>query len=89
MATMVCVPCGLFLKIKKNGVPFEELMPNGGEQWVPYKLWMADLYECRGCGAQVIAGQGAGPLAEHYQPTYAAEVARFPPLVRVADCGTR
>ena len=87
MPMMVCVKCGSFLKIKKNGVSIEELMPSHipGE-WQPYKLWMADLYGCERCGAEVAAGFGQQPFAEHYQDAYAKALAGFPPLVQVDDC---
>jgi hypothetical protein len=62
----------------KIGVRIEESMPAGTvmsdgepERWVPYKLWSADLFECPGCGAQIVAAFGERPIAEHYQPEYA------------------
>lgn len=86
MPQLVCVGCHSFLKIKKNGVAVEELMPNHAEAWVPYKLWLADLYGCERCGIEVIAGFGAAPVAEHYMKDYAALVESWHPLVRVDDC---
>lgn len=82
----VCVKCGLFFRVKKNGAPFIESMPSFGEAWVPYKLWMGDLWECRGCGAQIIVGMGINPIAEHYQPDFKAQVEKYTPIVKVDDC---
>jgi hypothetical protein len=90
MAGLVCVGCMVFLKIKRNGVAVEEGMPtkaaDGSDTWGPYKLWMGDLYECPKCGTQLLTGFGRGPLAEHYQPTYAKTVAQFNPIGRVDAC---
>jgi len=86
MKPVVCVPCKLFFKIKKNGVAIEEGMPNGDGSWGPYKLWQGDLWECQGCGAQIVRGFGQQQIAEHYESDYAANVARHAPLFRVDDC---
>jgi hypothetical protein len=86
MPKPVCVKCRLFYKIKRGGVAIEEGRPLGGDAWGPYKLWMADLYECKGCGAQLVTGFGRERIVEHYQPEYAATVEKFRPLLRVNDC---
>jgi hypothetical protein len=46
---------------------------------------MGDLWECRGCGAEIIVGVGADAIAEHYQPDYSARARSFQPVVRVDD----
>ena len=87
MPMMACLTCRTFLKIKKNGVALIEGMPSGrAGEWVDYKLWMGDLYGCESCGAEVIAGFGREPIAEHYQPTYAATREQFAPVARIDDC---
>lgn len=90
MPMMVCVKCQLFFHPKKNGVTVEEGMPlssrKGGDQWVPYKLWHADILECRGCGTEVIAGFASRPIAEHYQEEYKSIKAQLCPVVFVKDC---
>jgi hypothetical protein len=68
--------CGRFMRPKKNSVTVEELTEDGA----PYKLWDADLWECPECGVEIIAGFGQGPIAEHYQPTYAAQRERLAPI---------
>lgn len=85
MTKPVCVKCGLFYRPKKNGQIFEEGKPfqasssdkvryveQEGERnsWTGYKLWQADLWECRGCGNQIISGSGVAPLGEHFQSDY-------------------
>jgi hypothetical protein len=80
----ICVECKLFFKPKKNEVAFEEGFGDGTGK--PYKLWLADLWECRGCGRQIIVGAGASPVAEHYQPDYAQSQAHFAPMLLVDDC---
>lgn len=91
MPTMVCVKCQKFMHCKKVGVAYEEGMPtsdvaDGTVLWRPYKLWMADLYKCQDCGVEIIAGQGAGPLSEHYEEDYLWWRERYPPMVVVNDC---
>lgn len=91
MPMMVCVECQLFMKVKKNGVTWEEGMPRGdsddGSGWGPYKLWKGDLYKCQSCGNEIIAGMGQGPIAEHYEPGYErAKLIHAPVLMRVDDC---
>lgn len=85
MPMTACPTCRRFYKVKKSGYYFEEGMPRGAG-WAPYKLWVGDLYECEGCGAQVITGVGMEPLAEHYQKGYADTVARVGATVRIDDC---
>lgn len=90
MPALACVNCQKFFRLKKSGVTLEEGMPRAGGEWGPYKLWMADLYECPECGAQIIAGFGTPynrRLAEHYEPAYAIVRANNPPLIVVNDCG--
>ena len=92
MSGLACVTCSKFYRVKKQGVAVEEGMPRGGrdgepETWHPYKLWMADLCECPGCGAQVVMGFGARPIAEHYQREYATLRERYAPITRIDDCG--
>lgn len=82
---MVCVPCARFFKVEKNGVTFEEGFGDGRGK--PYKLWMADLYQCPKCGTRVIAGLGHGPVAEHHEPHYGKMREMVPePMVFVDDC---
>lgn len=92
MPKPICVKCGLFFKPKRSGIAWEEGKPadsdpwKPGAVWTPYKLWVADLHECRGCGTEIIVGHGQQPVAEHYEPSYAATRARYRPLLTVNDC---
>lgn len=96
----ICVPCQRFLKMKKAGYYFIEGMPVGrpdsiehprpgkvdADQWIPYKLWAGDLWECPECKAQIIHGTGKGPIAEHYQEDFKAKVGRYGAEYQVNDC---
>lgn len=88
---LACAICCKFMRVKKQGVAVEERMPqrqaDGSEVWMPYKLWMADLCECPGCGAQILAGFGHAPVAEHYQPSYVDRLQRTRPVIQIDDCG--
>lgn len=91
----VCIPCRRFFSVKKNGYAFIEGAPDGNdappgtaapERWHPYKLWVGDLYECKGCGAQIVSGFGSRHIAEHYQPEFKETVERCGATVQVNDC---
>lgn len=56
------------------------------QHWKPYKLWAGDLYECPGCGAQVISGAAAKPVAEHYEPDFADQVKSCNAKFQLNDC---
>lgn len=93
----VCVKCERFYRPKKNGTAFVEMMPRGMRKaaapgvsdraaWKPYKLWMADLWICHGCGHELIVGAGNIPLAEHFHPDFGAQVAAYRAAIIVNDC---
>lgn len=94
----VCVPCQRFFRMKKSGFYFIEGMPADGarrpaagtaepENWKPYKVWVADKWQCEGCGAEILSGFGNGPLAEHYQPEFKAMIERtHADQLQVNDC---
>jgi len=94
----VCLKCACYFHIHKNGVWYIEQMPAGGkrpaignaepENWVPYKLWHADLWICPCCGHELIAGSGQMPMAEHYQDRFIKEVEALGDqiIVLVNDC---
>lgn len=72
---IVCANCNRQMRPKKNGTAFVEMAEDR-----PYKLWMADLWECQDCGAQVLHTNNLQhPLAEHYQPDFAEKVASYNP----------
>lgn len=77
----VCVPCQMFFRPKKTGFYFTEGMPidtvepappgtEAPEKWEPYKLWVGDLWECRGCGTQIVVGVAGSPISEHYMEDF-------------------
>jgi hypothetical protein len=75
-ASNVLCGCGRFMRVKQNSVTVEERLESGD----PYKLWDADLYECVECGVEVITEFGRGPIAEHWQPSYADQRERLAPI---------
>jgi hypothetical protein len=97
MPKPVCVKCQRFFKPFRNRTPMLEQMSRVSkaapgaehpEQWEPYKLWVADLWRCDGCGSEIVVGYGAEPVGEHFQPSFdaALERARARGLVTVNDC---
>jgi hypothetical protein len=79
----ICAKCQQFFFPKRNGTPFVENMKGG----VPYKLWMGDLWECGGCGVQVIVGVGQKPIAEHFEDNFADKVKSFGAELRINEDG--
>ena len=75
MPKPACLKCQRFYRVKKNGFIWLEQMPlpnaapgiETPEAWKPYKIWASDLFECEGCGHQLISGHGIRPISEHYQ----------------------
>lgn len=39
-------------------------------EWAPYKLWVADLWECPDCGHQLVTGFGGGPVVERHHAEF-------------------
>ncbi len=71
MIDKVCAKCRIELRSKTNGIMTIEMADFG-----PYKLWLADLWECPECHAEVILGFAHHRLAEHYEPDFAGALAR-------------
>jgi hypothetical protein len=91
----ICLKCQRFYRAKKNGYAFIEGMPLGAslpgteypEGWVPYKLWVGDLWVCQGCGHELVAGVARLPRGEHYEPDFEEKVKSYGrPLVQINDC---
>lgn len=94
MPKPVCVKCALFFRPEKNGVHWVEGKPVGemmdgkpvNGTWTGYKLWQSDLWECKGCGAEIIVGHALRPIAEDFQSGFVAAVAASNSRVQVNDC---
>jgi hypothetical protein len=95
MLKPICVSCGTFFKPVKSGIRVLEQMPKipqavpgivAADDWRPYKIWQADLYECRSCGSQVVSGYGLNPIAIQHMPDFKKMLEEHPPDVTVNDC---
>jgi len=101
MPKPVCAKCACFFRPKTNGFAFVEGAPFGNvgqlpaeeirghrkpDVWAPYKLWVGDLWACPDCGAEVVVGCAAFPVAEHYQPEFPELVKRCGAELTVNDC---
>ena len=72
---IVCAKCNRAMRPKKNGVSFVEMAQDR-----PYKLWMADLWECQDCGAQVLyTDSRQKPVGEHFEPEFEKKLADYKP----------
>ena len=96
MMKPICVDCKRFYRVKKNGFFFIEGKPKRNDaqpgtaepdQWEPYKLWAGDLWECQGCGSQIVSGTGFQPISEHYLPDFEKKIKDFgADQLQVNDC---
>lgn len=98
MPKPICVKCQRFYRPKRTGTYFTEQMPTGAtkdsppgtaapELWRPYKLWCGDLWECQGCGSQLIVGTGFKPIRENYDADFEEERQRLGAhKILVNDC---
>lgn len=98
----ICTKCQRFYRPKKNGYPFIEGMPIGTgiapgtadpEHWEDYKLWMGDLWICKGCGHELIVGCGHQPIKIQHEDEFEETVQAYvkidndgKPLLRINDC---
>lgn len=93
MPKPACVKCQRFFRPHRNGVWVLEGKPafNGAQpgtsdadNWKPYKMWIADLWRCEGCGTEIIYGYGHNPVMQDFRndPETMREVATH----RVNDC---
>jgi len=67
MPKLVCCKCEIELKIDKSGVAVIETFNSPAK---PYKIWNADRWVCPECGAKIVAGFSANPIAEHYHDDF-------------------
>lgn len=82
----ICVPCRRFYRPERNGTYFVEAKPTGNELapagneapelWEPYKLWVGDLWKCRGCGHELIVGTGRQPVSQDYHSNFKEIIAK-------------
>ena len=86
MLKPICVKCARFYRPKRNGYNFTEGMPVGtgtkpghemADRWKPYKRWSGDLWECLGCGHELLSGVGMQPIAIQHQPDFEAKRKSF------------
>jgi len=60
-----CAGCHVELVPYKNGIHAIEYCASG-----PYRVWKADLWLCRLCGVQIVAGYSITPFRD-YEPGFA------------------
>jgi hypothetical protein len=93
----VCVKCHRFYRPKKNGKYFVEGKPANGakrprpglaepDKWVPYKLWVGDLWECPDCKAEIIVGVSFAPVDADFTKTFTKSIEDFDAKLQVNDC---
>lgn len=69
----VCVKCETEMRPETNDTTVVEMAWFG-----PYKVWLADVWKCPGCGVEIVAGFGARPVREdHYADDFARWLDEF------------
>ena len=71
----ICVPCKVQMRPENNGV---QVVYHSQTPPQPYEIWDADEWKCPKCGHCIITGFGGGALHQHWQPDFAAALARIP-----------
>lgn len=66
----ICMTCQLFYRPHRNGTYFTESMHDNRGVWKPYKVWVGDLWKCKGCGHEIIVGVGFCAVSEHYMDDF-------------------
>jgi hypothetical protein len=69
---LVCPKCSLQMRCKQVGVAAEAMAVFGS-----YQLFMADVYECPSCHAEVLGGFPQLPVKRNFEPDYLDSVARY------------
>lgn len=59
----ICVPCRREMRCRKNDYMFTA---SGSA------VWASDMYECEGCGHQILTGFGRDPVAEAHEDSFVA-----------------
>lgn len=78
---IVCAKCNRAMRPKKNGVPFVEMAGAN-----PYKIWMADLWQCQDCGAEVLhTSPLQHPVAEHYEANFEQAMRSYAPQYQAKE----
>lgn len=83
---VICVKCQTELRIAEGGIGVA-VVEMAFDPPAPYKVWMADLLECPGCGMQVAGNFGNGPIAAHAEAaqTMLADILRIGKATIVYD----
>jgi hypothetical protein len=78
---IVCAKCSRAMRPKKNGAAFTEMAEDR-----PYKLWMADLWECQDCGAMVLhTSPMQRPVAESFHDDFDMKMRTYAPQFQAKE----
>jgi len=70
MPRPVCVRCNHFMRVAHNGVyAIEHGVDDPTDQATrtPYRIWMADQFECPICDAVILTAFGKEPVSERHK----------------------
>lgn len=63
----VCTKCKLEFRVKSNSGAVVEL---AGTPPKPYQIYLADIWVCLGCGAEIAGGMPPRAIAQHHEPSF-------------------
>jgi hypothetical protein len=96
MPKPVCAKCDRFMRPHVNGTYVLEGKPRGGglappgkeapQDWLPYKLWIGDLWRCPTCEAEIVIGFSGGPLSQDFYPEFKDHIERAKRARRFVYC---
>ena len=81
MRKAVCVPCQREYRPETNETYVVEMASFG-----PYKIWMADTWQCPQCHHQIVSGFGMNAIKEHYQEGFTDLLEELKETKRVEYC---
>ena len=72
MKAPICPRCQTKFRNIQSGVTVVEMFLDPPQ---PYKLWLADLFECPSCRARIVSGFANRAYVEHYEQDFAEKYA--------------
>lgn len=67
MKRPICVKCQTGFRNIKSGIKVIDIFSCPPK---PYKIWLADLFECPICKTQIVSGFGQNPISQHYETDF-------------------
>ena len=63
----ICVKCQREFQKIESGIKVIDMFSDPPK---PYRIWLADLFECPTCKTQIVHGFGHSPLSHYYETDF-------------------